>query len=100
MNEVVQQDVWYVYVIRCGDGTLYCGATKDVARRVKEHNDGSRFKPGISARYTYRNGPATLAYFEQAGDRSAALRREYQIKRMKKADKEAMVEKFLREQPP
>ncbi len=68
--------MWFVYLVRCKDRTLYTGVTTDVKRRVEEHNDGR------GARYTRSRCPVTLVYRERAADRGAALRREYEIKRM------------------
>lgn len=72
---------WYVYILRCGDGTLYTGMTDDVERRLAAH------RAGKGAKYTRGRGPLELVYSEPQPDRSAALRREYQIKRLPRADK-------------
>ena len=61
---------WYVYMLRCGDGSLYTGSTTDVARRLREHQNGT------GAKYTRTRPPVTLAYTEEAPDRSAAQRRD------------------------
>ena len=66
---------WYVYMLRCGDGSLYTGSTTDVARRLREHQNGT------GAKYTRTRPPVTLAYTEEAPDRSAAQRREAAIKK-------------------
>ena len=68
--------MWYVYMLRCGDGSLYTGSTTDVARRLREHQSGT------GAKYTRSRPPVTLAYAEEASDRSAALRREAAIKKL------------------
>lgn len=68
--------MWFVYVLRCSDRSLYTGVTTDVKRRIEEHNDGR------GARYTRSRCPVKLVYREKATDRGAALRREYEIKRM------------------
>lgn len=78
---------WYVYILRCGDGTLYTGVTDDIPRRLATHRSGK------GAKYTRGRGPLELVYQEQVPDRSAALRREYQIKRMPKQEKEALLAK-------
>lgn len=78
---------WFVYMLRCGDGTLYTGVTDDVPRRLAVHRSGK------GAKYTRGRGPLELVYQEQVPDRSAALRREYQIKRMPKQEKEALLTK-------
>lgn len=77
--------MWYVYIIRCSDGSLYTGATTDIQRRVKAHNQ----KSGGS--YTRIRTPVTLVYQEPQPDRSAALQREAQIKRWPRAKKLARI---------
>ena len=72
---------WYVYMLRCGDGSLYTGSTTDVERRLREHQGGT------GARYTRSRPPVTLAYAEKAPDRSAAQRREAAIKKLPRAQK-------------
>lgn len=78
---------WYVYVVRCADGTLYTGVAKDVARRVGEHNGDD----ALAARYTRGRRPVVLVYQEAAADRSAAGRREHAIKRLSRRAKESLV---------
>ena len=68
---------WHVYIVRCRDGTLYTGITRDLERRITEHNS----KKG-GARYTKPRRPVRLVYSEQAESRSAAAQREYRIKKM------------------
>lgn len=79
-------EIWYVYMVRCCDGSLYTGITKDIARRIKAHNSG---KGG--ARYTRSRRPVTLVYSEQVGSRSAAARLEYRFKRMPPAQKKLLI---------
>ena len=76
---------WYVYVLRCGDGTLYTGITTDLDRRIREHNEGT------GSRYTAARRPVTLLHQETAPDRSTAARREIAVKRMPRAAKLALV---------
>ncbi len=76
---------WYVYILRCGDGTLYTGITDDVPRRLAAHRSGK------GAKYTRGRGPLSLVYTEACPDRSAAARREYAIKRLPKREKEALL---------
>ena len=78
---------WYVYILRCGDGTLYTGITDNVPRRLAAHRSGK------GAKYTRGRGPLKLVYQEQVPDKSAALRREYQIKQLTKQKKEALLAK-------
>lgn len=79
---------WFVYIVQCADKSLYTGIATDVERRVAEHNTGQ------GARYTRGRGPVTLVYQEKAQDRPAALKREYAIKRMRTAQKRAMIDRF------
>ena len=72
-------------MVRCKDRTLYTGVSTDVKRRVEEHNDGS------GARYTRSRCPVELVYREKAADRSAAQKREYEIKRMTAEGKQELV---------
>jgi uncharacterized protein (TIGR02453 family) len=76
---------WFVYVARCGDGSLYTGVTTDPAARERAHNAGR------GAAYTRSRLPVRLVHLEPAAGRGAALRRELAIKRLRRAEKEAMV---------
>ena len=78
---------WYVYMLHCGDGSLYTGSTTDVDRRLREHQSGT------GARYTHSRPPVALAYVEEAPDRSAAQRREAAIKKLPRAQKLKLIEK-------
>ncbi|MBI3359151.1 MAG: GIY-YIG nuclease family protein [Nitrospirae bacterium] len=78
-------------MVRCSDGTLYTGITRDVARRVAEHNG----KRGRGAKYTKGRRPVLLSYTETQPGRSCALKRETVIKRLPKADKEWLVLELL-----
>jgi putative endonuclease len=75
---------WYVYLLRCGDGTLYAGVTTDVQARVAIHSAGK------GARYTRGRGPLALVHCEPQPDRGAALRREHELKRLRRASKLAL----------
>ncbi|HSH43032.1 MAG TPA: GIY-YIG nuclease family protein [Arenicellales bacterium] len=74
-------DAWFVYVLRCSDGSLYTGVATDIERRLEEHNAGR------GAKYTRGRTPVALVYRERCADRSRAQQREVLIKRMKRADK-------------
>ena len=76
---------WRVYLLACRDGTLYAGATADLARRLSQHAAGK------GARYTRSRLPVALAWDEPARDRSAALRREAALKRLSRAEKLVLV---------
>ncbi len=77
---------WWVYMLRCADGSLYTGITTDVSRRVAEHNGDAR----LGARYTRARRPVQLVYAEGAVDRAAAARREAAIKRLDRTRKLAL----------
>jgi uncharacterized protein (TIGR02453 family) len=76
---------WFVYVARCGDGSLYTGVTTDPPARERAHNAGR------GAAYTRSRRPVSLVHLETAAGRGAALRRELAIKRLTRMEKEAMV---------
>ncbi len=77
---------WFVYVLRCADGTLYTGVTTDVARRVEEHNASPK-----GAKYTRVRRPVSLAHHEAFPDRSAACVREAAIKKLSRGEKIALL---------
>jgi predicted GIY-YIG superfamily endonuclease len=76
---------WYVYLLRCADGSIYTGITNDVRARVQKHNHGK------GAAYTSGRRPVVLIYQEQCPDRGSALRREGQIKGWRKKKKEDLI---------
>jgi predicted GIY-YIG superfamily endonuclease len=73
--------VWFVYLLRCGDGSLYCGITDDILRRLEAHRSGK------GAKYTRGRGPLELVYTEECESYSAALKREAAIKKLKRQEK-------------
>ena len=75
---------WGVYILRCGDGTLYTGITDNLPRRLEAH------RAGRGAKYTRGRGPLALVYWEEQTDRAAASGREWAIKRLTRAEKEAL----------
>lgn len=75
----------YVYVLRCGDQSLYTGWTNDLEKRVKAHQEGK------GAKYTKSHQPVTLVYFETFETKQEAQVREYELKQLKKAEKEALI---------
>ena len=77
---------FYVYLLRCADGTLYTGYTNDPVRRTKIHNAGK------GAKYTRARLPVELVYQEACADKSAALRREYEIKQLTRVQKLKLIE--------
>lgn len=76
--------IWWLYVCRCSDGSLYTGIALDPAKRLQQHN------AGIGAKYTKGRGPITLHYVEKAGTLSQALKRELEIKGMHRWEKETL----------
>ncbi len=77
-----------VYILECADGTYYTGITTDITRRIEEHNHSPK-----GAKYTRARRPVTLRYHEKHPDKSHALKREMEIKRMKRSDKQHLVHK-------
>lgn len=75
-----------VYLLRCGDGTLYCGSTNDLERRLREHAGGGR-----GARYTRGRGPLQLVASFPVADLGAARSLEARVKRLSRPEKEALV---------
>ncbi|MEG0780022.1 MAG: GIY-YIG nuclease family protein [Oscillospiraceae bacterium] len=78
---------YWIYILRCQDGTLYTGSTDDVERRAATHNRG------MGAKYTRGRLPVCVVYREELPDRSAALRREAAIKKLSRAEKLQLLEK-------
>ena len=82
---------WSVYILRCGDGTLYTGITDDVSARLQAHQSGK------GAKYTRGRGPLELVYTESCESHSDAAKREWQIKQLKKSEKIALCENWFSE---
>ena len=85
LNESEANERWFVYLLRCADGSLYTGITNDVPRRLKQHNAGT------ASRYTRSRLPAVLVYQEAQASRSHALKRELAIKDLSRQEKELMI---------
>lgn len=81
----------YTYLLRCGDGSLYCGWTNHLRERVEAHNSGR------GAKYTKARRPVALVYYEEFPTKSQAMSREAAIKRLSKREKEALAASFTRE---
>ena len=77
---------WFVYIVRCADNSLYTGITIDVERRIHEHNSDD----GPGAKYTKARRPVVLVYQEACDSRSAASKREYEIKQLSRQEKEEL----------
>ena len=76
----------FVYMVRCTDGTLYTGWTNDLEKRLAAHNAGT------AAKYTRPRRPVTLVYQEAFPTKEEAMRREWQIKRLTRAEKLALIQ--------
>ncbi|RTE64522.1 GIY-YIG nuclease family protein [Amphritea opalescens] len=74
---------WYVYILRCADDSLYTGVTTDTVRRLNEHN----FDDRLGAKYTRPRRPVSLVYQQACANRSAACKREAEIKKMSRPAK-------------
>lgn len=81
---------WYVYLVECRDGSLYCGVTTDPERRIATHNAGR------GSAYTRSRRPVTLVHLERLANRSKALRREAALKRLSRPAKLALIQKAPR----
>lgn len=77
---------WFVYILRCADGTLYTGMTDDIEHRIAVHNAGK------GAKYTRGRGPVEMVYRECCESRGAALKREYAIKKLTRPQKLALID--------
>lgn len=76
----------YTYLLRCADGTLYCGWTNDLEKRVAAHNAGT------GAKYTKPRRPVELTYYETFATKQEAMRREAEIKRLTRQEKLSLIE--------
>lgn len=81
-------DEWYLYILRCGDGSLYTGITTDVEKRFAAHTEGK------GAKYTRGRGPLKIVYQEKCGTHSQALKREIAVKKLTRQAKEAMLKEI------
>lgn len=77
---------WWLYILRCGDGTLYVGISPDVEARLERHQSGE------GAKYTRGRGELTLVYRERVGSKSAATKREMAVKKLSRQGKLALIE--------
>ena len=78
---------WYLYLVRCRDGSLYTGITTDVSRRFVEHQENT----GVGAKYLRGRGPLLLVFQKRLGSRSLALGVENKVKKLSKARKEELI---------
>lgn len=84
---MTDKTAYYVYIIKCSDGTLYTGTARDLDARIAKHNQG------LGAKYTRGRLPVTLVYAEAVADKSTALKREMAIKEMDRPAKLALISK-------
>lgn len=82
------ESIWYLYILRCGDGTLYTGITTDVEKRLEAHRSGK------GAKYTRGRAPLELVYREVCTDHSAALKRELAVKALSRAEKQLLIASY------
>ena len=75
----------YTYILKCADGSLYCGSTKDVERRLASHNAGT------ASKYTRTRRPVELVWYEEFGTKQEAMSREFRIKRLTRQEKLALI---------
>jgi putative endonuclease len=80
--------MYHLYILKCADKTLYTGITVDLPRRLKEHNFSK-----LGAKYTCARRPVKLVYKKKFGSRSLALKAEWAIKKMSRADKLKLIKK-------
>lgn len=81
--------MYYIYVVECGDGTLYTGYTVNLEKRIKAHNDGK------GAKYTRGRTPIVLKYYEEFECKNDALKRESEIKSFSKTKKVDLIRKYI-----
>jgi len=79
---------YWVYILKCSDGSLYTGCTNDLNHRLEAHNSGT------ASKYTRSRLPVTLGHVEEAIDRGSALRREAQIKNLKRREKLSLCREY------
>ena len=82
------EQIWHLYILRCKDGTLYTGITTDVEKRFAAHQSGK------GAKYTRGRGPLELVYREECGIHSDALKREIEVKKLTREQKQALIDSY------
>lgn len=80
--------MYYIYILECADNSLYTGITTDLKRRLEEHNSSQ-----LWAKYTSARRPVKLVYFEEVENRSLASKRENEIKKLSKTQKNELIKK-------
>jgi len=84
-NKIIVEKMYFVYLLECRDKTFYCGYTADLERRVEIHNEGK------GAKYTQRRRPVRLVYSEEFENRAEAMRREREIKKYSRKEKQELL---------
>ena len=84
-NLVGMEQTWYLYILRCKDNTFYTGITTDVDKRLEAHQTGK------GAKYTRGRAPLELVYRETCGSHSDALKRELEIKKLSREEKQKRI---------
>lgn len=87
--------MWYLYIIKCSDGTLYTGITTDVDRRVSEH-EGKTPNKSKGAKFTRGKGPFELMYKAEFKTKSEAAKEEFRIKKLSRDDKFSLISLHFR----
>jgi putative endonuclease len=77
--------MFFVYFLKCRDGSFYCGYTNDLDKRVEVHNHGK------GAKYTMKRRPVSLIYSEEFATKSEAMKREYALKQLSRREKEELI---------
>lgn len=82
---------YYLYILKCSDGTLYTGITTDLGRRVAEHNGKSKTSQNLGAKYTSARRPVKLVYSKHFKNRSLASKEEARVKRLGRREKLGLI---------
>jgi len=82
---VLRDNIYFVYILECSDGTFYTGITNDLEKRIKMHNLGK------GAKYTKGRAPVILKYFEKINSKGNAQKREYKIKQLTREEKDSLI---------
>ena len=85
---MVKKEMNYTYIVECADGSLYCGWTNDLDKRIKDHNAGK------GAKYTKTRLPVKLVYFEEFDTKEEAMSREWHIKQLRREKKMELIAKM------
>ena len=88
-KEMQMESIWYLYILKCKDGTLYTGITTDVEKRLDAH------RAGRGAKYTRGRCPLELVYQEQCSGHSEALKRECAVKALPRQQKQLLIQNYL-----